>query len=100
MVMNNDIENFLAQELEGGLYACITVNNVFGNSFIAVRDLYTVLDGVCYQICGNDLVKSEDNLIHIKASCKRIGKYDRNKSYYRKVSKEYTYAEMKKLFKL
>lgn len=100
MVLSDRSQEALAKELQGGLYACISVSNIFGNTFIAVRDLYTVLDGVCYQVCGADLVKSEDNLIHIKASCKRIGKYDPHKSYYRKVSKEYTYAEIKKLFKL
>lgn len=99
-VTEADIERFLAEEFEGGLFAEIAITNIGGKTFIARRDLYTVLNGLCYEVGDGKLFPTGDSMLNIKASCNRIGKYDPDKKYKFTVSRSYTYAEMKKLFKL
>lgn len=95
-----EIEQYLAEQFEGGLFAEISITSIGGGTFIARRDLYTVLDGVCYEVGSGKLVHTGDTMLNIKKDCHRIGKYDPNKKYKFTVSRSYTYAEMKKLFKL
>lgn len=94
------IEQYLGEQFEGGLFAEISITSIGGETFLARRDLYTVLDGVCYEIGNGRLFPSGDTMLNIQSSCHRIGKYDPNKKYKFTVSRSYTYAEMKKLFKL
>lgn len=96
----DEIEKHLAKEFEGGLFAEIAITNIGGRTFIARRDLYTIIDGVCYEVGSGKLFATGDSMLSIKTSCYRIGKYDPNKKYQFTVSKSYSYSEMKKLFKL
>lgn len=96
----SDIEKFLAEEFEGGLFAEIAMTNISGKTFFVRRDLYTVLSGICYELGSGKPLPTGDTMISIKANCNRIGKYDPNKEYKCTVSKNYSYAEIKKLFKL
>lgn len=94
-----DVEDSIAKELEGGLFAHIYMCN-FAESHFVSRDLYTVKDGKVYDVTQKDgLYLTKDSCFDLKRDAKRIGKYDPNKTYKRTFN-SYTYSEIKKLLKL
>lgn len=86
-------------ELEGGLFAYLSLRYC-GRDYVARRDLYTVKDGIVYNIDSDgSLFATGDVLYHIQRDCHRIGKYnpsDKNES----TSKAFSYSEIKKTLKL
>lgn len=93
------LEKFIAKKLEGGLFAHIYMHNFSGKHFVS-RDLYTVKDGKVYDVTQkNGLYATGDTCFDVDKDCKRIGKYDPNKTY-KRTTNSFKYSDIKKLLKL
>ena len=93
------VEKFLAEKFEGKLFVDICLMKIFGNSYTINKDYYTVLHGIVYMVNDGTMQKSGDSLLSLKTNCKMIGKFDSTKLY-KRVQREYTYAEFKKIHRL
>lgn len=87
-------------ELEGVLFAHLYMFNSFGNLYTMYRDLYTIKEGKVYIIEGKKLTKVNMNYFQVTTQFRRIGIYDLSKPYKSTSSKEYSYSDVKKIFKL
>ena len=94
-----EYNDFLAAKLEGGLFVNIFLSGGSCGMWFAHKTYYTVKGGQVFSIDQKVLHLSGDTLENVSAECKRIGKYDPSK-YYVGTTREYKYAEIKKLLKL
>ena len=86
-------------ELEGGLFAEISLRYC-GRDFVARKDLYTVKDGLVYNINKDgSLFATGDCLYHVQRDCHKIGKYNPNDKNQFK-SSTFSYSQIKKLLSL
>lgn len=94
-----DVEESIAKDLEGGLFAHIYMTNFGGQHFVS-RDLYTVINGQVFDVTQKKgLYFTDDTCFELNKCSKRIGKYDPSKTYTR-TTNSFMYSEMKKLLKL
>ena len=95
--MDKELHNHLATKMEGGLYAHIWVTpNIGAKEFIISKDYYTVIGGRVFAIEENGLYPSEDSLLTTETECRRIGKYDPNKTY-KRLHNTMSYADIQKV---
>lgn len=99
-ITNQHIEEFLAKELEGGLFIHLTMTTI-GEDISVRRDYYTVTGGVVYTYGDNDeqgglSYPSGDTLLGLKSQCIRIGEYDL-KANYQFQMKSFSHQEFLKL---
>jgi hypothetical protein len=94
-----EIEERLAKELEGKLFVCISFHAFSGKSYTIIKTHYTVLSGLVYIIEDKGLVSTGDTLLALQGECKIIGKFDPLKKY-KRIVRDYSYKEFKKLHKL
>jgi hypothetical protein len=86
-------------ELEGGLFAEISLRYC-GRDYVVRRDLYTVKDGLVYNINEDGgLYSTDDLLYHVQRDCHKIGKYNPNDKNQFK-SSTFSYSQIKKILKL
>jgi hypothetical protein len=98
-IIDPEVEAMLAKKFEGKLFVDICLLKVFGNSFTINKDFYTVKDGKACMVNDGKEYFTGDTMLNIATDCKRIGIYD-PKKVYKRVMREYTYAEFTKLHKL
>lgn len=96
-------ERSLAAKHEGGLFAHVWLIKI-GNQISVTKDLYTVQNGQVLIIERNkegkqQLTPSGDTVLDIETQCKRVGKFNPNKSYRRKI-RDYEFKEFIKIHKL
>jgi hypothetical protein len=96
--MRDTIEEYLAKEYEGKLFVNIFLLPCFG-SYTVRKDYYTVLNGLVYSTHEGELHASGDTMLSLQTDCKKIGKYNPDKKY-KTTTRNYSYSEIKKLFKL
>lgn len=89
----------ISGELEGGLFAELSLRYC-GRDYVARRDLYTVKDGLVYNINKDgSLYATGDLLYHIQRDCHKIGKYNpTDKNQFK--SSTFSYSEIKQILKL
>lgn len=98
-ITSPEVEAYLAKKYEGKLFVNICLINILGNSYCINKDYYTVKNGkVCMVNDGKEYFTG-DTLLNISTDCKQIGIYHPEKIY-KRVMKDYTYSEFKKLHKL
>jgi uncharacterized protein (UPF0333 family) len=84
--------------MEGGLFVYITMSNISGDDFNFSKEYYTVLNGIVYSLGKNGKYVTGNTPFNIREECKRIGKYNPDKTY--EIShKEYNYKDLKKIIK-
>jgi hypothetical protein len=75
------MHDFLAEKLNGGLFAYIEVR-VIGNEIGTQVAYYTVQEGIVYEINKDGtLINSEDELQSVESQLIRIGEYEQGKAY-------------------
>jgi hypothetical protein len=74
------IEDYLAFELEGGLFEYITLRYC-GRDYVARRTFYMVKEGKVYELSKDGPYATGDTLLDLKTSCHRVGNYDPNFDY-------------------
>lgn len=95
---DKEVEDYLAKKFEGKLFVDISMLK-FGKTFSINKDFYTVKNGrVCMVNDGREDFTG-DTLINLTIDCRQIGIYHPEKIY-KRIIKDYTYAEFKKLHKL
>ena len=89
----------ISEELEGGLFAEISLRYC-GRDYVARRDLYTVKDGIVYNINKDGSLYATGNLLyHVQRDCHKISKYNpADKNQFK--SSTFSYSEIKKILKL
>jgi hypothetical protein len=93
-----EFQDFLIKKYEGKLFVDISMLK-FGKSIMINKDFYTVKgDKVCMVNDGKEQF-TDDKLMNIEIDCIQIGIYHPEKIY-KRVMKDYTYSEFKKLHKL
>ncbi|MEM7087915.1 MAG: hypothetical protein AAF489_17165 [Bacteroidota bacterium] len=99
-IQDPELEALLSKRYEGKLFAHIWLHTYQGSTYWVNKDYYTVKEGkVCFIEKDGQLRHSDDTMLQLSTQCKLVGKYDPTKNYQRK-HKEFTYAEIKKLFKI
>lgn len=96
MYSDKELNEHLAKEMEGKLFVHLGVLKNF-NSFMVNKDFYTCLNGVVLMVNDGKVQNTGDTPFTLHTDCIKVGKYNPNKVYKRKI-KEYTYTEFKKLF--
>lgn len=96
----NDVEDYLKEKHEGDLFAHLYMSSWSSDRITLRRDLYAIVDGVVLEVGFGKETPSGDTVFDIVKDCKRISKYNPNKKYKRTVSKDFSYSEIKKMFKL
>jgi hypothetical protein len=90
----DDVYKFLAKEFEGGLFVNVYIS---GGDFLGelsvVKDYYTCLDGEVYLLEDGRKNKSNDDLMHLRTQCFRVGDYD-PKQRYKRVIKYMSFKEL------
>jgi len=98
-INDKEVNDYLAKKYEGKLFVDISLLKIMGSSYSINKDFYTVKEGkVCMVNDGKEYFTG-DTLLNISTDCKQIGIYDPNKIY-KRIIKDYTYAEFKKLHRL
>ncbi len=99
--INNELSEYIRQsgELEGGLFVEISLRSIEGKTYTVRKDWYAVENGIVYDVSNGKKYATGDSLWNVKRICKRVGRYDANKIHKFQV-KHYSYAEIKKLFKI
>lgn len=90
--------NNLANELEGDLFVEIFLS-CFQGQFSIHKNHYTIKDGLVYMVNDGRFDSTQDSVLDVHSRCKKLGKYDSSKKY-KRIIKDYTYADLKKLHKL
>lgn len=90
---NKDIEEHLKKEMEGNLYAEISLTYT-GRDFVVRKDIYTVINGKVASISKDrDTFFTGDTLFDLNRECHLIGKYgDLNQEFFK--SQTYTYSKI------
>jgi hypothetical protein len=96
--LSSEEEAYFAKKYEGKLFVDISMFK-FGNSFTINKDFYTVIGGKVCMVNDGKQQFTGDTMFDLSKDCKQIGIYHPEKIY-KRVIKEYTYSEFKKLHKL
>lgn len=96
--LDNEIEQFLNKRCEGKLFIHIYLV-YFSKTYSVIKDFYTVKNGKVYVLENEKETLSKDTLFDLTKDCVMVGKYNPNRKY-KRIIKEYTYSEFKKLHKL
>ena len=88
----------VAKEYEGKLFVCIFTNQ-FNNNISVHKEYYTVKNGIVLLLGEEKLYATGDTMLSLAAHCHKIGKYNPERKYKKKV-KFYTISEFSKLHKI
>lgn len=97
--MNQEIERFLASEMEGNLYEHVWMTFGFGSYYVS-KDYYMVRDGEVFILDQPGIWSpSKDKLFDLQKDCQLIGKYQTSENLQRH-KKTYTHSEITELLNL
>ncbi len=95
MIIDKEIEEFLAKEFEDKLFVEISVSKFLGEHFTLSLDYYTCRNGKVFSLEDKEY-QTTDTMFNVKKDCKEIGIYDPTKIY-KRVIKHYTFDEFKNI---
>ena len=97
-ILDVELNNHFAEKFEGGLFINICLLQ-YGGEITVNKDYYTVKNGLVFMVNDGKEQFSHDSLLSIETDCMRVGKYNPEKIYKRKM-KTYTRQEFCKLHKI
>lgn len=97
-IIDYEVEEMLAKKLEGKVLVHIYMLQ-YGKTISIIKDHYTVQKGIIYIVENKKLTPSKDTFFDLDKECVVVGIYNSSKTY-KRIIKNYTYSEFKKLHKL
>jgi len=96
---SGDVFKAMKAEMDGCIYANLTVTCFMGSSYQLSTDYYVVKSGTVYFVSNNNqLYPSRDTLLSIKTECTKIGIYDSENNKYLPTRKDISFKKLHKMF--